>query len=108
VYECSGQSGRLSGERALRAARIEDRFTLHGFRRTWNNLLRQVSSSAITQSMIGHATEEMFLHYSHIEREEKHSAVNRALALVDGNKVEGSGAASDPPNSGHRETTRND
>jgi len=98
--------------RALQAAGIADRFTLHGFRRTWNNLLRQVSSSAITQSMIGHETEEMFLHYSHIERGEKHSAVERALALVDGpkveEKVEGSGAASDPPNSGHRENTRND
>ena len=98
--------------RALQAAGIADRFTLHGFRRTWNNLLRQVSSSAITQSMIGHETEEMFLHYSHIERGEKHSAVERALALVDGpkveEKVEGSGAASDPPNRGHRQTTRND
>lgn len=58
--------------------------------------------------MIGHETEEMFLHYSHIERGEKHSAVERALALVDGPKVEGSGAASDPPSSGHRENTRND
>ena len=99
-------------ERALKAAGVADRFTLHGFRRTWNNLLRQVSSSAITQSMIGHETEEMFLHYSHIERDEKHSAVERALALVDGpkveEKVEGSGAESDPPNSGHRQTTRND
>lgn len=34
-------------ERALRAAGIQDRFTLHGFRRTWNNLLRQVTSGAI-------------------------------------------------------------
>jgi integrase len=99
-------------ERALQAAGISDRFTLHGFRRTWNNLLRQVASGAITRSMIGHETEEMFLHYSHIERDEKHSAVERALALVDGpkveEKVEGSAAASDPPNSGHRENTRND
>ena len=98
--------------RALRAARIDDRFALHGFRRTWNNLLRQVASGAITRSMIGHETEEMFLHYSHIERDEKQSAVERALALVDGHKVEekveGSGAASDPPNRGHRQTTRND
>ena len=71
-----------------------------------------MASGAITRSMIGHATEEMFLHYSHIEREEKQGAVDRALALVDGPKVEprveGSGVASDPPNSGHRENTRND
>ena len=98
--------------RALQAAGIADRFTLHGFRRTWNNLLRQVSSSAITQSMIGHETEAMFLHYSHIERDEKHNAVERALALVDGHKVEEKVEGSEPrkelPNSGHRQTTRND
>jgi hypothetical protein len=66
-----------------------------------------VASGAITRSMIGHET-EMFLHYSHIERGEKHSSVEHAVALVDGPKVEGSGAAGDPPNSGHREKTLND
>lgn len=99
-------------ERALQAAGIDDRFTLHGFRRTWNNLLRQVASGAITRSMIGHATEEMFLHYSHIEREEKQSAVDRALALVDGSKVEhrveGSSLRDDARNVSRRETTRDD
>ena len=99
-------------QRALAAAGIRERFTPHGFRRTWNNLLRQVASSAITRSMIGHETEEMFLHYSHIERDEKEGAVGRALALIDGpnveETVEGSGAASDPPSSDHRENTRND
>lgn len=99
-------------ERALQAAGIHDRFTLHGFRRTWNNILRQVASGAITRSMIGHATEEMFLHYSHIEREEKQGAVDRALALVDGAKVEhrveGSQPGDDARNVSRRETTRND
>jgi integrase len=99
-------------ERALQAAGIHDRFTLHGFRRTWNNLLRQVASGAITRSMIGHETEEMFLHYSHIEREEKQSAAERALALVDGHKVEhrveGPQTGDDARNVSRRETTRND
>ena len=61
---------------------------------------------------IGHATEEMFLHYSHIEREEKQGAVERALALVDGPKVK---LRVEHPQSGdvarnvsRRETTRND
>ncbi|KPK14860.1 MAG: hypothetical protein AMJ62_11465 [Myxococcales bacterium SG8_38] len=45
-----------------------------------------MASGAITRSMIGHATEEMFLHYTHIEREEKQGAVDRAFALVDGPK----------------------
>jgi len=99
-------------ERALNAAGVADRFTLHGFRRTWNNLLRQVASGAITRSMIGHETEEMFLHYSHIERDEKQGAVERALALVDGHKVEGrvedSQPGDDARNAGRRETTGND
>jgi len=62
--------------------------------------------------MIGHETEEMFLHYSHIERDEKHSSVERALALVDGHKVkggvEGSEIASDPPKPSSPQNTRND
>ena len=97
--------------RALEAAGVSERFTVHGFRRTWNNLLRQVASGAITRSMIGHETEEMFLHYSHIERDEKQNAVERALALVDGPKVEhrveGSKPADDSRNAGDSETTRN-
>lgn len=62
--------------------------------------------------MIGHETEEMFLHYSHIERDEKQSAVERALALVDGHKVEhrveGSQPGDEARNVSRRETTRND
>ncbi len=99
-------------ERALKAAGIRDRFTLHGFRRTWNNILRQVASGAITRSMIGHETEEMFLHSSHIEREGKHGAVDLALALVDGAKVEhrvkGPQTGDDARDVSRRETTRND
>ncbi len=62
--------------------------------------------------MIGHETEEMFLHYSHIERDEKQSAVERALALVDGRKVEDrvedSQPGDDARNVSRRQTTRND
>ena len=60
--------------RALEAAGVSERFIVHGFRQTWNNLLRQVASGANTRSMIGHETEEMFLHYCRIEREEKQTA----------------------------------
>ena len=52
------------------------------------------------------------LHYSHIEREEKHRAVERALALFDGPKVEhrveGSKLGDDVRSTGVSETTRND
>ena len=68
-------------QRALEAAVIRDRSTPHGFRRTWNNLLRQVASGAITRSMIGHETDA---------------------------KVEGSGAVSDSSNASRKQNTRND
>jgi hypothetical protein len=62
--------------------------------------------------MLGHETEEMFLHYPHIERDEKHSAVERALALVDGHQVEcgveGAEVVSDLPKPSRRQNTRND
>ena len=81
-----------------------------GRRAAWARL--RPASSEITRSMIGRATEEMFLHYSHIEREERQGAVERALALVDGHKVEhrveGSQPGDDAPNVSRRETTRND
>lgn len=81
--------------RALVAAGIERRFTVHGFRRTWNNLLRQVTSAEITRSMTGHDTEAMFRHYSHIERHEKQAAVDRVLALVGGTASGTSGGTFD-------------
>jgi hypothetical protein len=74
--------------------------------------MSQEIERVIAPGRIGHATEEMFLHYSHIEREDKQGAVDRALALVDGDKVdhpvEGSPLGDDARNVSCRETTRND
>ena len=64
---------------ALVAAGISERFTLHGFRRTFNNLLRQATTGEVVRSMTGHVTERMTEHYSHVETAEKQRAVLRAL-----------------------------
>jgi len=69
-------------ERALGKAGIADRFTIHGFRRTFNNLLRQATTGEVVRSMTGHVTERMTEHYSHVEVDEKHKAVNAVLHLV--------------------------
>ncbi len=65
---------------ALAAAGIDQRFTLHGFRRTFNNLLRQATTGEVVRSMTGHVTERMTEHYSHVHTDEKRTAVVRALA----------------------------
>jgi integrase len=65
---------------ALKAAAITKHFTLHGFRHTFNNLLRQATTGEVVRSMTGHVTQRMTEHYSHIEAHEKRAAIVRALA----------------------------
>lgn len=59
-----------------------DHLTVHGLRRTMNNLLRQVTHGEVVRSVTGHVTERMTEHYSHIGADEKSSAVARVLQLV--------------------------
>jgi integrase len=75
-------------KRALGRAGITRRQTTHGFRRTFNNLVRQFTTGEVVRAMTGHVTEAMTLHYSHVELGEKHAAVDRVLATVAG-QVEG-------------------
>jgi integrase len=63
-------------------AGISRRVTSHHFRHTWNNLLRQTADRETQQALIGHSTEEMSIHYSHISLGEKRAAVVRVLELV--------------------------
>jgi integrase len=67
--------------RALAACGITRRQTIHGLRRTFNNLVRQVASGEVVRSMTGHVTAAMTEHYSHVGRAEKAAAVSLALAL---------------------------
>lgn len=77
-----GASLRKPLARALAQAGVTDRFTVHGFRRTFNNLMRQVASGEVVRSITGHVTERMTEHYSHVEADEKQAAVTAVLQLV--------------------------
>jgi integrase len=68
--------------RALARAGITKRVTVHGLRRTFNNLSRQVAGAIVTRAITGHVTEEMTEHYSHVDRAEKLRAADQVVALV--------------------------
>ena len=69
-------------KKALRQAGIERRFTTHGFRRTFNNLSRQVAGEIVTRSITGHVTQAMTEHYSHVGGAEKLAAAGQIVRLV--------------------------
>ena len=68
--------------RALVRAGITKRVTVHGLRRTFNNLSRQVAGNIVTRAITGHVTEEMTEHYSHVDRAEKLRAADQVVALA--------------------------
>jgi integrase len=59
-----------------------DYLTVHGLRRTMNNLLRQVTHGEVVRAVTGHVTERMTEHYSHVAQAEKASAVAQVVSLV--------------------------
>lgn len=81
---------------ALKKANLGRRQTLHGLRRTFNDLLRQVATGDVVRSMTGHSSEEMTRHYAFIAEGEKSSAVVRALgSLASGGGAGGGDAGGD-------------
>jgi len=69
----------------LKAAGITERFTPHGLRRTFNDMLRQAHvEPVISKALIGHVTDEMREHYSTVRLDEKRAAVASALRLLPG------------------------
>jgi integrase len=68
--------------RVLKTGGVSRRITIHGLRRTFNNLARQVSSALVTQAMTGHVTDAMTEHYSHVEQAEKRAAVAQIGRMV--------------------------
>ncbi len=60
------------------------RITVHGLRRTFNNLLRRVAAGIVTRSMLGHTNEAMTEHYSLVDLAEKHAAAAAVFAAVAG------------------------
>jgi integrase len=92
-------------ERVVKRVGIRRRFTVHGFRRTFNNIARQVAGEIVTRSITGHVTQAMTEHYSHVGREEKLAAAGSVVRLVfgggegpSGGSGGGSQKPTDPPN----------
>ncbi|MDQ3276600.1 MAG: site-specific integrase [Actinomycetota bacterium] len=71
-------------DKACAAASVT-RITTHGLRRTFNNLSRTVADRLVVMSIVGHATEQMHSHYSHISLEEKTAAQDAVRRLVEKN-----------------------
>jgi integrase len=65
---------------ACKLAGVE-RVTVHGLRRTFNNLARQLTSREVLKSITGHVTDTMVEHYSFVGADEKTRAA-RAVAGV--------------------------
>lgn len=65
---------------ACAAVGTKHRITGHGLRHTANDLLRRVASSSVTRSIIGHATEAMHQHYTHVDEGERRDAADRAFS----------------------------
>jgi hypothetical protein len=70
-------------DEACRAAGVPH-ISIHGLRRTFNNLLRRVAEGIVTRAMLGHTNEAMTEHYSHVDLAEKHSAAAAVSAAVKG------------------------
>jgi len=67
----------------LAKAGINRRFTVHGLRRTLNDLARRAGVDAITtRSLTGHVTERMQEHYSTVQFDEQKLAVSNVVGLV--------------------------
>ena len=69
-------------KKACRSAGVTIRFTPHGLRRTWNNIARRVSGGLVVRSMIGHASEAMTDHYSHVDMDEKRATAEAVARII--------------------------
>jgi integrase len=67
----------------LAKAGIEKRFTVHGLRYTFTDLVRLANVDAVVRrALTGHVTEEMQRHYSTVGMDEKRAAVAGVIRLV--------------------------
>jgi integrase len=67
----------------LKAIGVKERFTVHGLRRTFNDLTRRAGADGIvTRALTGHVTESMTAHYSTVGLDEKRAAVDGVVRLV--------------------------
>jgi integrase len=67
----------------LDAIGLEKRFTVHGLRRTFNDLARRAGADGIViRSLTGHVTEKMREHYSTVALDEKRQTAADVVQLV--------------------------
>jgi integrase len=67
----------------LHAIGLEKRFTVHGLRRTFNDLARRAGADGIViRSLTGHVTEKMREHYSTVALDEKRQTAADVVQLV--------------------------
>jgi len=67
----------------LAKAKITKRFTVHGLRYTFTDLVRLANVDAVVRrALTGHVTEEMQRHYSTVGLDEKRAAIKGVLRLV--------------------------
>jgi integrase len=72
-----------SWTKALATAGITRRFTVHGLRYTFTDLIRRADVDAVVRrAMTGHVTEEMQRHYSHVDLAEKRAAMAGVFRLL--------------------------
>lgn len=68
----------------LKAAGVKRRFTLHGLRYTFTDLIRLSNADAVVRrALTGHVTQEMQDHYSNVGTEEKRAAIAGAVRLIE-------------------------
>jgi hypothetical protein len=69
--------------KCLKHAKIAKRFTVHGLRYTFTDLVRRANVDAVVRrALTGHVTEEMQRHYSTVGLDEKRAAIAGVLRLV--------------------------
>jgi integrase len=62
---------------------VKHRFTVHGLRYTFTDLIRLSTADAVVRrALTGHVTQEMQQHYSNVGTEEKRAAIAGALKLL--------------------------
>jgi integrase len=69
--------------KCLKHAEVTKRFTVHGLRYTFTDLVRRANVDAVVRrALTGHVTEEMQRHYSTVGLDEKRAAIAGVLRLV--------------------------
>ena len=80
--------------KCLEHAEITKRFTVHGLRYTFTDLVRRANVDAVVRrALTGHVTEEMQRHYSTVGLDEKRAAIAGVLRLVPPNPRRTDGGA---------------